>query len=638
MTVLYVILGIAALGFLVCIHELGHYWMAVRVGMRVEVFSIGMGASVIKWYRKGVKWQVGWIPFGGYVKIAGMEKEDGKEPYEISDGFFGRPPIDRIKVAIMGPLVNIVFAFLAFTAIWVMGGREKPFSEFTSRLGWVDPISELHKHGVRPGDRITAYDDYPINKSKEHLYAPMLGGDSVKVEGFYANHFDPSRDKPFMYNVEPYLDHGAPEEGMKTLGINLPASYLLLQEDPSILKGPASQSSLQKGDRILWANGNVIFSNQHLRSALNQDDAVVTFMRGAKKNIAKIPLYQLDDYRLTEKQKGELSDWKFAVGDKAEFSNVWFFPYDINPDGVVEGDLELIDHKQERVSEVRSGPIGNLLLPGDKLLSINGMPADSGKEIFSECQVHRSLLIVSRTSELETTPLWGESDTEFEKAFTDPALLESIQHIGEGGTFAKNGYHLIEPIVPIPQLEFEMDLEDKTKLTEEYTQIQNEIAKMPSGDRKKASLKWLDKWKSERVLGVHLNDRTTIYNPAPQFLFNDVLSETWRTLRALVQGSLHPKWMSGPVGIVRVMHYGWSIGLSEALFWMAVISLNLGILNLLPIPVLDGGHICFSLWEMMTKKPLKSRTMELLIIPFVVVLIGFFIFVTYNDIARLFGF
>jgi regulator of sigma E protease len=361
-------------------------------------------------------------------------------------------------------------------------------------------------------------------------------------------------------------------------------------------------------------------------------------MRGAKKSIAKIPLYQLDDYRLTEKQKGELLDWKFAAGDKVDFNSVWFLPYNITPDGVVEGDLELIDHKQERMYEVRSGPIGNLLLPGDELLSINGMPTDSGKEVFSECQAHRSLLIVSRTPELESTPLWSDSDKEFEKAFTDPALLETIQSIGEGETFTKNGYHLIEPIVPIPQLAFEMDLEDKVKLTEEYTQIQNEIEKMPSGDRKKASLKWLEKWKTERVLGVHLNDRTTIYNPYPQFLFNDVLSETWRTLRALVQGSLHPKWMSGPVGIVRVMHYGWSIGFKEALFWMAVISLNLGILNLLPIPVLDGGHICFSLWEMMTKKPLKSRTMELLIIPFVVVLIGFFIFATYNDIARLFGF
>ncbi len=79
------------------------------------------------------------------------------------------------------------------------------------------------------------------------------------------------------------------------------------------------------------------------------------------------------------------------------------------------------------------------------------------------------------------------------------------------------------------------------------------------------------------------------------------------------------------------------LGVKEALFWMGVISLNLGILNLLPIPVLDGGHICFSLFEMVTKRRLKAKTMERLIIPFVVLLIGMIVFVTYHDLSRIFS-
>ena len=63
----------------------------------------------------------------------------------------------------------------------------------------------------------------------------------------------------------------------------------------------------------------------------------------------------------------------------------------------------------------------------------------------------------------------------------------------------------------------------------------------------------------------------------------------------------NPKYMSGPVGIVQVVHQSWMVGMKEALFWMAIISLNLGIVNLLPIPVLDGGHIMFSLLEMVRK-------------------------------------
>ena len=76
------------------------------------------------------------------------------------------------------------------------------------------------------------------------------------------------------------------------------------------------------------------------------------------------------------------------------------------------------------------------------------------------------------------------------------------------------------------------------------------------------------------------------------------------------------------------------MGILESLFWLGVISLNLGFVNLLPIPVLDGGHIVFSVVEMITKKPIKAKTMEKLIIPFIVLLILAFIFITYNDILR----
>jgi regulator of sigma E protease len=95
--------------------------------------------------------------------------------------------------------------------------------------------------------------------------------------------------------------------------------------------------------------------------------------------------------------------------------------------------------------------------------------------------------------------------------------------------------------------------------------------------------------------------------------------------------------MSGPIGIVQVVQENWMISIKEALFWLGAISLNLGMLNLLPIPVLDGGHICMSLYEMVTGKRIKAKTMEKLIIPFAVLLIGFFIFLTYNDILRIFN-
>jgi regulator of sigma E protease len=83
------------------------------------------------------------------------------------------------------------------------------------------------------------------------------------------------------------------------------------------------------------------------------------------------------------------------------------------------------------------------------------------------------------------------------------------------------------------------------------------------------------------------------------------------------------------------MHTSWAEGSKEALFWLGMISLNLGVLNLLPIPVLDGGHICFSIWEWVTKKPIKAKTMQKLVIPFVLLLVTLFIYLTYQDLARI---
>ena len=158
---------------------------------------------------------------------------------------------------------------------------------------------------------------------------------------------------------------------------------------------------------------------------------------------------------------------------------------------------------------------------------------------------------------------------------------------------------------------------------------------MKDPQQKEAALRVLEEGQNKLILGIQLEDRAVIYNPSPMRLFFSAFDETWRTIKALFTGYLSPKYMSGPVGIVQAIHHGWTTGFNEALFWIAVISLNLGILNLLPLPVLDGGHICISIWEAVTKKRIKAKTMERLIIPFIVLMLLFFLYATYNDILRL---
>src|SRR5207237_11936 len=143
----------------------------------------GFGKPIYSWMKDGVKWQIGWLLFGGYVKISGMEMSEKNDIYTIQDGFFSKSPIARIKVALAGPLVNIAFAFLAFAALWSAGGRVKHFSEYTHIIGWVDPYSDLYKKGVRPGDEIVSYNDEPFLSAKDHTVAPLMSGESIEVKG-----------------------------------------------------------------------------------------------------------------------------------------------------------------------------------------------------------------------------------------------------------------------------------------------------------------------------------------------------------------------------------------------------------------------------------------------------------------------
>ncbi len=205
--ILYIILAILGLGFLIFIPELGHYFMAKKRKMRIETFSIGLGNAIFSWKVNGVKWQLGWLPFGGFVKIAGMQEENGVEPHDIKDGFFGKKPIDRILVAIMGPFINLVFAFLAFSIIWSFQGRDKPFGEFTNKIGYIDPKSVLYEHSVKPGDEILEYNYKKYKGFIDVIYSSVMNGREIDIKG---NQISYTQHKKafFHYNLKTYKDPG----------------------------------------------------------------------------------------------------------------------------------------------------------------------------------------------------------------------------------------------------------------------------------------------------------------------------------------------------------------------------------------------------------------------------------------------
>lgn len=128
---------------------------------------------------------------------------------------------------------------------------------------------------------------------------------------------------------------------------------------------------------------------------------------------------------------------------------------------------------------------------------------------------------------------------------------------------------------------------------------------------------------------------------SPWRQFVNVIEMSYQSLRGIFSknSSIKAKHMSGPIGIVTVIGtavYNGSI--LHALNIIAIITFSLALLNLLPLPILDGGHILFSLIEMIIKRPLPASLMRPLCTLFIVLLIALMLFVTFNDVNRLTGF
>src|ERR1035438_879394 len=158
----YVVLAVLLLfGAAVFVHEYGHYWMALRRGLKVEGFSIGFGPKVMSWMRDGVEWSWRWVPAGGFVKLPQMVTSEALEG-KAEDGAEQLPPVSpmsKILVALSGPMMNVFFGIAIAFLLWGVG---MPVQVNPPIIGYVDPASPEAKLGIEPGDEIISVDGKPI--------------------------------------------------------------------------------------------------------------------------------------------------------------------------------------------------------------------------------------------------------------------------------------------------------------------------------------------------------------------------------------------------------------------------------------------------------------------------------------------
>lgn len=165
---LYTVLVFAGvIGTLVFVHEFGHYYVARLLGVRADTFAIGFGREVAGWTdKRGTRWRLGWLPFGGYVKFAGDADESSRPaadiettPLSVRAGLFHFAPLShKAMITAAGPATNFLFAILIYMALFIaVGAPTTP-----ALVGKVQPGGAAAAAGILPGDRIVAIDGAPI--------------------------------------------------------------------------------------------------------------------------------------------------------------------------------------------------------------------------------------------------------------------------------------------------------------------------------------------------------------------------------------------------------------------------------------------------------------------------------------------
>ena len=247
--IITILLFIAVLGFLVTMHELGHFTVAKLAKVRVLEFGIGLPPRVFGFTRGGTLYSINLLPIGGFVRMLG--EEDPSAP----DSFAAKPAWQRLAILAAGPAMNAVLPVILLAGVFMLP-QSVPVTDVA--VTSVAPGSPAAQAGVLSGDLVRSADGRRVRTSADLVTAinVRLGADTRWIV---------ERDGRL---VELHIAEArvAPPPGQGAVGVSLADSSLSVT---GVSPGsPAARSGLQAGDLILGAGGRRVLSEEDLRAAL----------------------------------------------------------------------------------------------------------------------------------------------------------------------------------------------------------------------------------------------------------------------------------------------------------------------------------------------------------------------------------
>ncbi|ALD03325.1 MAG: RIP metalloprotease RseP [Acinetobacter sp.] len=249
MNALFIIMAaILLLGPLIAIHEFGHYIVARKLGVKVLVYSIGFGPTLLKWTSKksGIQYQLSALPLGGYVKMLD-EREGNVAEEDLPKAFNRQSPWKRIAIVAAGPLINLAFAVVLF---WILFLPTQ--EQLNTRVGKVLPNTPAASVQMQVGDKITAVDGNET-KTWEKLNFALVNrvGEtgSIEIQADRAGQI-----QTFKLPIQDFLKNQN-QSALESLGFtpyrpHIPAIATKLSAD-----GAAIRQGMKQGDQILAIDG-----------------------------------------------------------------------------------------------------------------------------------------------------------------------------------------------------------------------------------------------------------------------------------------------------------------------------------------------------------------------------------------------
>jgi regulator of sigma E protease len=633
----YLLLVLIGFSVIIFVHELGHFLMAKWVGIRVETFSIGFGPRLFGFKRGDTDYCLRALPLGGYVKMMGQEdfavdQDRVSETAVDPNSFLAKTPGQRALVVSGGVVMNVIFAAIAFVVIFMHGWKAT-----APVVGGVFPGSPAAEAGIEPGDRFVSVNGSSILKFSELQLAIALSGPNQPL-----NIVLDRNGKQIETQVQPLLNNNAE---IQQIGIGNAASLIVAE---SGMNAPGKEN-LRKGDEILKVGDETPTIYHDVEQALHKAEGkpvkltVKRTVDGQETTVTVMKRAHLVLLAEPESFSSETAVKEAAPGQKVSVL------------GLMPRRSFFFTPEPESEARAKTVDPATMVQAGDVIAKVGETSNPSMVELREFFGSHRGgtveITVLRESGEEKQASVYVPLRKNYFEMFLGQLGFDDMHPVVSDVVKDSPAASLNLPRSAIITACGEKPITswfELVKCFEANTGKDVQLAYELNGEKGSVTMAVPTDtaWQGTIAYAVDFFDeplQTIIKGNSPQQAFMLGMRETWTFVesayvmlqRLAVDRTIGVKQLSGPVFIINKGREVAEAGFFMLLYYLALISANLAVINFLPIPVVDGGLMILLGLEKLRGKPLSGKATAVWQGVGLSLILLLFAFVTYNDIAKI---